>query len=365
MARIRSRDGRHQVIIRVDGKERSAGTFDRKVDANRMLREVERKSERSAGFDPTAGKVTVAAWSSSWLATKVNAAPKTLSGYQSLLRSRILPSVGAMPLNTVTPGVVDRWVADMVNDGLSPSRIRQAHQLLGAMLRLAVRRGLISSDPTDGTELPAAVVREQRFLTAAELSAVASAMPDRLQAAVWTLGLAGLRFGELAALERADIDILRRRINVGHSVTEVDSQLVLGPTKNRKVRSVAIPSTLADILAAHLATHDSETAFPDSKGGTLRGTNFRTQILKACAAAGIDRLRTHDLRHTAASLMLAVEPDLHLVMKQLGHSSISVTVDRYGHLMPDRADQVADKLDALLESELSGGTVTPIRQNSG
>ncbi len=361
MARIRSRDGRHQVLIRVNGKEQSVGTFSRKVDANRILRQIEEQQERSAGFDPTAGNITVAAWSSAWLATKVNAAPKTLSGYESLLRSRIVPQLGAMRLNKVSPAVVDGWVGSMVEADLSPSRIRQAHQLLGAMMRLAVRRSLVSSNPCDGTELPAAVIREQRFLTAAELQAVAQAMPKRLEPTVWTLGLAGLRFGEMAALQRADIDILRKRINVGHSVTEVDSQLVLGPTKNRTTRSVAIPARLADIIAAHLATHDSETVFPDSRGGTLRSTNFRSQILKACAAAGVAPIRTHDLRHTAAALMLAVEPDLHLVMKQLGHSSIAVTVDVYGSLLPGRADQVADKLDELLEQELSAGTVTQIQ----
>jgi integrase len=283
-----------------------------------------------------------------------------VSGYESLLRSRVLPPLGTMPLNKVSPAVVDAWVADMIDDGLSPSRIRQSHQLLGAMMRLAVRRGLISSDPTDGTELPAAINREQRFLTAAELQAIAKGMPERLRAAVWTLGIAGLRFGEMAALKPADIDILRRRIAIRRSVTEVGGRLVSGCTKNRKTRSVAIPKALAEILAAHLATHERDTAFPNSKGGTLRVSNFRSHILKACEATGVESIRIHDLRHTAASLMLAVEPDLHLVMRQLGHSSISVTVDRYGHLMPDRAEQVADKLDALLKRELIGGTVTSV-----
>jgi integrase len=282
-----------------------------------------------------------------------------VSGYESLLRSRVLPPLGTMPLNKVSPAVVDAWVADMIDDGLSPSRIRQSHQLLGAMMRLAVRRGLISSDPTDGTELPAAIIREQRFLTAPELQALAHVMPERLRAEVWTLGLAGLRFGEMAALERADIDILCRRIAVRRSLAEVDGWYP-GSTKNRKTRSVSIPKALAGILAAHLGRHESDTVFPDSKGGTLRVSNFRNHILKACPEVGIEPIRTHDLRHTAASLMLGVEPDLHLVMRQLGHSSISVTVDRYGHLMPDRAEQVADKLDALLERELPRGTVTSV-----
>ena len=97
------------------------------------------------------------AWSAIWLATKVSAAPKTLSGHESLLRSRILPQLGSVPLNRMTASAVDAWVADMVEDGLSPSRIRQSHQTLGAMMNLAARRGVVSSNPCDGTELPAAV----------------------------------------------------------------------------------------------------------------------------------------------------------------------------------------------------------------
>ena len=339
----------------------SAGTFGTRDAAERELRRTQNEQDRTAAFDPRAGNVTVREWSFEWLATKVDVKPKTLHGYRGLIESRITPSLGDYPLNRVTAGVVDEWVGSMVAEGLSPSRIRQGHQTLGAMMKLAVRRGLISSDPSTGTALPKQKVREQRFLTPSELAALAEAMPKRLQAATWTLGLAGLRFGELAALKRDDFDVLRRRIDVSKSVVDVAGHLVVGETKNRLVRSVAIPRRLAVIANDHLTRHNSAIAFPNTRSGYLRASNFRGHVLQACAASGLDPIRTHDLRHTAAALMLAVEPDLHLVMRQLGHSSIAVTVDRYGHLLPGRVDQVADKLDAMLDDELSGGDVVAFR----
>ena len=354
MAHIRERDGRYQLLYRrANGKEAAAGTFRTKDAAVRGKRVLEDALDRNANFDPRAGRIPLEEWADEWLATKHDVKPKTLDGYKGLLRSRVIPSLGDYPLNRIDAEVVDSWVAAMIDDGLSPSRIRQCHQVLSATLKLAVRRNLIASNTCEGTTLPATVRREQRFLTPTELANVAGAMPVHLQAAVWTLGLAGLRFGEMAALQRDDVDVLRRRINVSKSVTEISGHLVLGETKNRKRRSVAIPSLLASIINDHLVAHQSEFAFPATAGGCLRVSNFRGRVLRACEEAGVEPIRTHDLRHTAAALMLDVEPDLHLVMRQLGHSSIAVTVDRYGHLLPGRLEQVAEKMDTMLNDALA------------
>ena len=365
MAYIRKRDGRFQVLVRVNGRERSAGTFGRKIDADRAKRAVEDARDRNTRFDPRAGDVRLDEWVRVWLDTKHDVKPKTLDGYEGILRSRVVPALGDYPLNRIDAEVVDSWVAAMIGEGLSPSRIRQSHHVLSAALKLAVRRNVISSNPCEGTILPAAVGREQRFLTPDELAAVAGAMPLHLRAATWTLGLAGLRFGEMAALERDDIDVLHRRIDVSKAVTEINGRLHLGETKNRKTRSVAIPERLATTINDHLITHDTQIAFPDSAGGYLRVSNFRGRVLKACRTAGVEPIRTHDLRHTAAALMLSVEPDLHLVMRQLGHSSITVTVDCYGHLLPGRLDQVAEKMDAMLDEAFeASGNVVSIRRDA-
>lgn len=103
----------------------------------------------------------------------------------------------------------------------------------------------------------------------------------------------------MAALQRSDVDVLRRRIKVSKSVTEISGHLAFGETKNRKSRSVAIPTRLTSIINDHLTTHHGTFAFTDTAGGCLRVSNFRGRVLTACEAAGIEPIRTHDLRHTA------------------------------------------------------------------
>ena len=275
MAHIRERDGRYQVLYRKpNGREAALDTFGTKNRAETEKRILENALDRNASFDARAGRVPLEEWVEIWLATKHDVRPKTLHGYKGLLRSRVIPTLGDYPLNRIDAGVVDSWVASMFHDGLSPSRIRQCHQVLSAALKLAVRRNIIASNPCEGTALPAAVRREQRFLTPTELADVAGAMPVHLRAATWTLGLAGLRFGEMAALQRDDVDVLRRRIEVSKSVTEISGHLVFGETKNRKNRSVAIPTRLASTINDHIIAHDSAFAFPDTAGGCLRVSNF-------------------------------------------------------------------------------------------
>lgn len=354
MAWIRKRGSRYHVQYRDEnGKTQAASTHVRKLDADRALRDLQVNVDKVAGFDPKGGSVPIGEWSGQWLATRRDIKPKTKAGYESLLKSRILPAFGTTPVNKLTPGMVDAWVTAMVDEGLSSARIRQAHQAVSAMMKSALRRGLVGSNPADGTPLPAATKREQRFLTASELAAFCGAMPERLRSSAWTLGLAGLRFGEMAALTRDDVDVLRRRIEVRRSVSDVNGTLIVGTPKSGKTRTVAIPAMLAAILNDQLLSHPHDIVFPDTKGGMLRIPRYRQHVMKACAEIGIEPIRTHDLRHTAASLMLAAEPDVFVAMKQLGHSSIKVTVDVYGHLLPGRAGEAADKLDQLISDSMT------------
>lgn len=354
MAWLRKRGERYHVEYRDQaGKVLAASSHRRKLDADRALRDLETASERVAGFDPRGGRMPASEWAGLWLATKHDIRPKTRAGYESLLRSRVLPAFGDTSLNQITPEMVDAWVAEMVAGGLSPARVRQAHQVLSSMMKAALRRGLIGANPADGTPLPTATGREQRFLSADELAAFCGAMPPRLQASAWVLGVAGLRFGEMAALTRDDVDVLRRRIHVRRSVADVNGRLVTGTPKNGKSRSVAIPATLTGIVNDQMLSHPYDVVFPDTTGSTLRVNNYRKHVVSACETVGLDPIRTHDLRHTAASLMLAAEPDVFIAMKQLGHSSIKVTVDVYGHLLPGRVDDAADKLDTLITAGMA------------
>jgi len=116
-----------------DGREHSKA-FTRKVDADRWLRSELSRTDQGVWVDPSAGAVTFADWSELWLAGLHGIEPKTRAGYESLLRSRVLPTFGEVPLNRITASAVREWISDLVDEGLSPARIRQARQVLHAAL---------------------------------------------------------------------------------------------------------------------------------------------------------------------------------------------------------------------------------------
>ena len=195
---------------------------------------------------------------------------------------------------------------------------------------------------------------EQRFLNAGELEGLADAMPTPrdLSSRCCSDGR-GLRFGEAAALRVESIDILRRRIRITAAVAEVRGQIVMGTPKTHAARSVAIPGFLAPVLGAYLGTESrSGLAFPDAADGPIRVTNWNRRTFTPTAVnVGLvpPKLRVHDLRHTAASLMIASGAGVKVVQQQLGHRTATLTLDRYAHLFPDELDALSGALDGLRE----------------
>jgi integrase len=149
-----------------------------------------------------------------------------------------------------------------------------------------------------------------------------------------------------AALRR--VDLLRGRIEVAESVTDVDGRMVFGPPKSHARRRVPVPRFLRDDLAVQLADRaPDDLVFPSQAGTPLRVQNFRrSHFDRAAAAAGLEGLVPHELRHTAASLATASGASITGVQSMLGHASAAMTPDRYGHLFGDELDAVADRMDA-------------------
>jgi integrase len=138
--------------------------------------------------------------------------------------------VGRRPLASIDPLAVHEWQAGLVAAGLSPSRIRNAAQVLGQILD-AVSGGRLHRNPAQGLRRPRIVEREMTFLSAAELERLASQIPDPYRVLVRFLGWTGLRIGEAAALRVRRLDLLARRVEVIEAATEVNGRLAWGPTK--------------------------------------------------------------------------------------------------------------------------------------
>ncbi|MDK1016411.1 MAG: tyrosine-type recombinase/integrase [Actinomycetota bacterium] len=328
-------------------------TFDRKADAKRWLTDQLATSNQGRWIDPNAGQVDFAHYSTAWLTAKTRIKEKTHAGYQSLLESRILPTFGRARLVTIDRSMVGSWVRGMTEEKLSPSRIRQAHQCLAAILEQAVDDGLIGRNPARRVELPRLLQPDHRYLTADQVTELADAMTSfEHRTMVYVLAYGGLRWGELAALRRGRVDVLRRRLDIKESIVEISGVLSFGTPKTYQTRTVHLPAFVAAMVGHHLENvEDDPTAlvFTAPRGGPLRYSNTRRGMwdpARSRAGADLQDITPHDLRHTCASLMRAAGADVKAIQQQLGHQTATVTLNTYTHLFEGDLDEVMDRLDA-------------------
>ena len=229
------------------------------------------------------------------------------------------------------------------------SRIRQSYYLVGAILPAAVESGYLAKSPCVGVKLPHVARREIDPLTTEQVDDLAiAAGPNGVL--IYTLACAGLRWGELAALRRSRCNLLRGRLHVAESLADVNGRLYFGPTKTYQTRTVSLPGFLRDLLAVHLesvAPTPDALVFTSPLGAPLRLPNFRRRVWKPALDRAMlrDDTRIHDLRHTCASLLIAQGAHPKAIQTHLGHSSIAVTMDLYGHLFPDDLDRLGTALD--------------------
>jgi integrase len=351
VAHIQKRgDGRWRARYRGPDHREHSRTFQRKSDAERFLASIESRKNAGEWIDPRRGRMSFDAWVEMWAKSIVHLKPKTLAGYESLLNCYILPSFGNVALARIEPVDIREWVAALIDHGLSPSRVRQAYQLLSAVMKSAVESEYIARTPCIGVKLPRTQSREMQFLSADQVEALAESTGE-FSLLVYVLAYTGIRWGEAVALRRARCDLLRRRLHIIESMAEVSGQRFFGPTKTYQRREVGVPAFLAELLAEHLATLPDDPdalVFTSANGQPLSNANFRNRVwLPALRDADLPHdLRIHDLRHTCASLLIAQGTHPKAIQAHLGHSSITVTLDRYGHLFPNALDDVARGLDA-------------------
>ena len=154
MGFVEKRGKRYRARYRAPNGKEISKTFDRRTDADRFISVIEADKARGLWVDPALGRTEVADWSERWMRSMTHLKPKTRAGYESLLRCHVIPKFRSTPIAQVGQLDVQAWVSGMQSDGLSPSRIRQAKQVLGALMKTAHRSGYIARDPTEGIRLP-------------------------------------------------------------------------------------------------------------------------------------------------------------------------------------------------------------------
>jgi integrase len=359
--------GRYQASYKApDGKRHAAPqTFDSRAYADAWLSRVHGDIQRGQWESPGEKRTEVqdspgafGDYAAAWLAGRdlTGGTPKL---YRIILHAHILPAFEEIPVTEITPAMVRSWHAGLRAE-TGPTQRARAYSLLRTILNTAVTDDLIAANPcrVRGAGV-AKTARDIRPATLPELEALAAAMPPRYRLMVLLAAWCAMRFGELAELRRADVDVKKGVVHVRRAVARTDDgPQVKGPKSEAGKRDVNIPPHLMPAVEEHLRRYvkvgPDSLLFPAGGGGHLNPATLRRPYHRAREAAGRPDLRFHDLRHTGAVLAAATGATLAELMARLGHSTVSAAM-RYQHAAEDR-----DKAIAAALSELAAGTVTPI-----
>ena len=330
------------------GRQRSRN-FTRRVDAERHLTTVEARMLTGDYIDPNLANIGFADWLPQAEASRLDRRPSTRARDDSVLRSLVLPTFGDMPIGSIQPLTIHRWLTDLTDRGYAPATIRKAYQLLSRTLGAAVDAGLLHRSPCRGLRLPRTHSHEMRFLTPTEITRLADAIDPRYRALVLTAAYTGARFGELAALDHDHYHPQRRTIHIEHTLSEVHGRLHHGQPKTRAARrTLTLPHWLVDQLDTHLAgcpPRRDQLMFTGPEGGPLRRAGFRTRHWKPAVRASVgEPMRFHDLRHSHVALLIEQGTHPAVIAARLGHTSVKTVLDVYGHLYEGLDRGAADTL---------------------
>ncbi|MFJ8868337.1 tyrosine-type recombinase/integrase [Streptomyces sp. NPDC102473] len=332
-----------------DGLLRSAPeTFPTQTDADRWL--VRKEAEILDGrWKNPDDKVLFGVYTDAWFKERDYAAT-TRERNGSALRLHILPTFADVVLSEITTPQIRRWRAGLLESGVGEATVAKAYQILRAIMNTAVDDEVIQRNPCRIKGAGAAKTAERPFLDVTEVFQLADAVPARFRVFILLAAFTGLRFGELAALQRHDVDLERQTVAVRRALAETrtDGILVKAPKSAAGVRTVAFPASLAESLAAHLAAYAEPgrtgLVFTGARGGQLRRNNFRRLWLRALETTGLGDVHFHDLRHTGNTLAATGGATTRELMQRMGHSSVRAALI-YQHLVNGRDHAIAAHVD--------------------
>jgi len=352
MAHIRKHPvtGKPQVRWRDPAGKEKTKSFSRATDARAYKTQIEHELQRGLYIDRVQGKTPFEQCAAEWLDGKIDLRRSSWCRDETYLRNHVVSTFGRTPIAAITKSNVQAWIGELQAKGLAPGTIKHCYRILRSILDEVVDKKMLGESPCRRIALPRIERQEQLYLEPEEVSLLASAINPHFRALVLSAAYLGCRWGELAGLKRGSLDLQGRSLTIVGSLEEVAGLVrYVQETKTKSSRrALTIPPFLCHILGQHLAEAPvGEFVFASREGQPLRRNNFRRRHWKpALIKAGLPQgLRFHDLRHTCASILIAQGAHPKEIQARLGHSSITTTMDRYGHLLPSLGSQLDEALD--------------------
>lgn len=350
--------GKYRGVYRdASGAKRSAGTFTHKPRAERAAAAKEEHARKAMTRDPEAYRRPWGEWCDEWWPSR-GVEASTLRHDAARRRNHLDPRWATVPIGSITRQDVKAWVAKLRRDGLGAETAKRCVHLLSASLAAAVDAEVIDANPAAQMKMSKGAQAQERFLTGEEYDALRDAMPTTMDRLILeTLCFTGLRWGELAGLHRARVDLRRGLIRVVETYDEAAGTMKPYP-KGKAVRDVPLTPSLIEQYKAltprvgtcgvdHLAGRClSPLLLTSDEGHPLRNSNWSYRVWRpAVERAGIGHVRPHDCRHSFASWLLQNGHPLAEVGKLMGHRSTQTT-DKYAHLAETKSEEVLARLAA-------------------
>jgi integrase len=278
--------------------------------------------------------------------------PGALRGYEHALSKRLIPRFGRLKVSALTRNAIQDLVDELLAEGFAPSTIRNTVLPLRAIYRRLGARDEVLLNPTLGLTLPAIRERRERIARPQEARQLLEALCPK-DRPVWATALyGGLRRGELRALRWGDIDFEAGLIRVERGWDPKEGPIE--PKSRAGKRRVPLAKPLRSHLAAHRLRSDGtsdDLVFRGRGGKPLAPDALIERAREAWEKAGLEPILLHECRHTYAAFMIAAGVNAKALSTYMGHSTITMTLDRYGHLMPGNEDEAAAMLADYLERD--------------
>lgn len=325
------------------------------------------------------GKQSLGQFLTWWLneVVKQSARPKTMKFYEFVSRIHLIPGIGGIPLQRLGPQQVQSFLnekltslSERTGQPLSVRSVRHIHRTLCTALSSAVKYGNVARNVALCVDPPRATNADTKYFSVEQARTfLEAAKDDRLFALYTTVLSLGLRLGEGLGVAWPNVDLDTGRFAIRHALQRIDKKLypdraglqLVDPKGGYSDRVVTLPAVAISALRHHEALQQQEREWAGSKwrnewnlvfttktGSPLDERNVLRRFQNLLVAAGLPKMRIHDLRHSAVAILIAQGVNIKAISELLGHSSVAFTLQVYGHLLEETRRETATKMDAAL-----------------
>lgn len=369
------KDGLWTVSVSIQGK-RISKYFRSQSECREWLRNTQKQIQN--GLTLAGAQTTVFEYLGQWLGIiRESVRPRTLDQYAQIVRQYIAPRLGTIKMKDLRSDQIQALYNEKLDEGISARTVLLIHAVLHSAFVHALKLGLIGRNPVDAVTRPKVKRKEMRVFTDDQARAFLSAAKHTRHACLFQLALhTGMRQGELLGLMWKDIDWINRQIHVQRQLSRVPngSLVFSGPKTAKGRRNIVISPTMIDSLRKHMEEQEdykkvvgekweeNDLIFPSKFGTPLHHANMFREYKELLRETGLPLIRFHDLRHTAATLLLQQGVHPKIVQERLGHADISMTLNTYSHVLPSMQEDAALKMDELLNPIEVTDTIKAIKE---